>query len=91
MPRVKCYNCKKVWELGQAATNRCPGCGGIVEIYYDQARANAVVEIYNDQTPPLVQPAGVLPLIDINGFAVSFPDQRRLADVAERLLDVDSQ
>jgi len=92
MPRVKCFNCETVWELSDAATNRCPGpeCGWITEIYYDESRAKEVARIYNSQDPSLPQ-SGVCPLEGINGYSVSFPDQGRLAEVAERLLDADSR
>lgn len=88
MPEVKCANpaCGHVWELGTASTNRCPKCDWITEIYYDKQKAEQVAEVYNDQSPVLIQPAGVLPLIGINGYSVSFPDQGRLAEIADRLL-----
>ncbi|MCH8965223.1 MAG: hypothetical protein IIB58_09705 [Planctomycetes bacterium] len=58
-----------------------------MEIYYHQAEADDVTAIYNDQSPPLPEPSGVAPLIGINGFSVSFPDQDRLAQVARQILD----
>lgn len=93
MPRVKCFNCGMIWELSDAATNRCPRpeCGWITEIYYDESRAKEVAKIYNSQSPPLPKESGVCPLEGINGYSVSFPDQGRLAEVAERLLDADSR
>ena len=89
MAKIKCYHCSKEWELGTATTNRCPECGWITEIYYDESQAKRVAEIYNDQDPPLMEQeqSGVEPLIGINGYSVSFPDQGRLSDVAEQLLD----
>jgi len=87
MAKVKCANCKTEWELGTATTNRCPQCQWITEIYYDENQANHVASIYNERDPPLPQLSGVQPLIGINGYSVSFPDEGRLAEVAERLLD----
>jgi len=87
MAEIQCYHCGERWALGAATTNRCPKCGWIVEIYYDQKQADAVASIYNDQAPPLPEPSGVKPLIGINGFSVSFPDQDRLAQVAREILD----
>ena len=87
MAEIQCFHCQKKWPLGTATTNRCPKCGWIVEIYYDQDEANDVAEIYNNQAPPPPKPSGVEPLIGINGFSVSFPDQDRLAHVAREILD----
>lgn len=87
MAEIQCFHCKERWPLGTATTNRCPKCGWIVEIYYRQDEADAVANIYNNQAPPLREPSGVAPLIDMNGFSVSFPDQDRLAQVARQILD----
>jgi len=87
MAEIKCFHCETAWPLGTAATNRCPSCGWIVEIYYDRSEADDVAAIYNDQTPPPPERSGVVPLIGINGFAVSFSDQDKLAQVAREILD----
>ena len=89
MAKVKCANgkCGKTWELGTATSNRCPGCGWITEIYYDESQAKQVAALYNDQAPPCIPPSGVLPLIEMNGYSVSFPDEGRLAEIADKLLD----
>ena len=91
MVRVTCFNCEESWELSTATTNRCPKCGWIAEIYYDEAKAEEVRDIYNGQGP-LPQPAGVLPLVGIDGYSVFFPpDEARLAKLAEKLLDEHSE
>ena len=87
MAEIQCFHCNERWPLGTATTNRCPKCGWIVEIYYQQDEADAVAAIYNDQAPPPPEPSGVAPLIGINGFSVSFSDQDRLAQVAREILD----
>jgi hypothetical protein len=88
MATVTCYNCRTGWDLSSAMSNRCPVCGWITEIYYEQAEAERVADIYNRQEPPLPKPSGVMPLEGINGYSVSFPDQGRLGEVAEQLLDL---
>lgn len=91
MAEIECSNCDTRWNLGTATTNRCPKCGWLVEIYYDRDDADEVARIYNEQAPVPVdgQRAGVRALHGINGFAVSFADQRRLAELAERLMNVE--
>lgn len=88
MAQIQCFICNHKWDLGSATTNRCPNCGAIQEIYYDRDKAEAVARIYNEQSPPLPQPSGVNPLIDMDAYSVSFPDQGRLAEVAEKLIDI---
>ena len=87
MAEIQCFHCQERWPLGTATTNRCPKCGWIVEIYYQQDEANDIAAIYNGQAPSLPEPSGVMPLIGMNGFSVSFPDQGRLAQVAREILD----
>lgn len=92
MAKIKCFHCKKTWPLGTADTNRCPGCGWIVEIYYDRNKADRVARTYNEQDPPSsCDYSGVEALLGVNGFSVSFPDQGRLAEVAAKLLDQESE
>ena len=86
MAQIQCFHCRARWDLATADTNRCPRCGWVQEIYYDEAEAAHVVKVYNEEGPPLPEPAGFCPLIGTPGYSVSFPDQRRLARVAERLL-----
>lgn len=87
MAEIQCFHCQERWPLGTATTNRCPKCDWIVEIYYDRGEADAVAAIYNGHASPPAKPSGVTPLIGINGFSVSFPDQDRLAQVAREILD----
>lgn len=93
MAEIECSNCGTRWDLGTATTNRCPNakCGWLVEIYYDRADADEVARIYNEQVPvPIQSPrAGVRALLNINGFSVSFPDQGRLAAIADKLIDAE--
>jgi predicted nucleic acid-binding Zn-ribbon protein len=93
MAQIECANCAHQWDLGSAATNRCPKCGWIAEIYYDLAEANRVKDLYNEQSAPgsTGNVADVRKLIDINGFSVSFPDEGRLAEVAKILLEQSSE
>lgn len=86
--RVTCFHCGTTRDLASATTNRCPQCGWITETYFDRNEANQVAKIYNQYDPPIANKAGVRRLLGIKGYSVSFPDQRRLADVAEQLLDV---
>lgn len=87
MAEIRCFHCKKTWALGTAHTNHCPDCGWVTEIYYDEAEAKRVADLYNSQSPPLPEPSGFEKLIGINGYAVAFPDQGRLATTLGQLLD----
>jgi len=85
MIKVKCFNCKESWNLSTANTNRCPECGWIIEIYYDKIKVEAVRDIYNKHVSNyLTQFAGVLPLIGLDGYSISFPpDEARLIELLE--------
>ena len=87
MPEIECFHCQHRWLLGDTTTNRCPQCGWVIEIYYDQGDANRAADIYNTSLPPSMAPSGVCPLHDINGYAVAFPDQGRLAEIADQLVN----
>jgi predicted nucleic acid-binding Zn-ribbon protein len=87
MAQIECANCSEKWDLGTAVTNRCPNCGWITEIYYDESEAIRVRDIYNETLRPNSSIAGVRKLIAINGYSVSFPDEGRLREVAESLLE----
>ena len=50
------------------------------------AEAQRVADTYNDGLPPSLAPASWEPLIKANGFAVAFPDQGRLAELAAQLI-----
>ena len=88
MTQIECFNCQTKWDLATATTSRCPTCGWIHEIYYKRDQAEAVSRIYNSYSPPLAHPSGVRPLVGDDGYSVSFPDQDRLAAVAEQLIDI---
>ena len=92
MAQIECANtnCSTKWDLGTATTNRCPKCGWIAEIYYDQKEAERVSNLYNEQSAT-GNGTGVRPLIGINGFSVSFEDEGRLAEVAKILLEQGSE
>jgi predicted RNA-binding Zn-ribbon protein involved in translation (DUF1610 family) len=85
MAQIKCFHCNHEWDLGTTTTNRCPECGWIVEIYYSRDEAEEVAKIYNETATNLAH-SGVRPLIGINGYAVAFPDQGHLSEIADRLL-----
>jgi len=85
MVQIECFNCRHKWPLGDVTTNRCPKCDWILEIYYDKAEADEVAKIYNEGNHTSSR-AGVLSLIGIKGHAVAFPDQGRLAEIADKLV-----
>ena len=87
MAEIECFHCQHKWPLGDTTTNRCPQCDWVIEIYYDRDEADRVADIYNTARPPSMDAAGVLPLRDINGYAIAFPDQGRLADIADQLVN----
>ena len=82
MAKVTCFHCNTTWDLASATTNRCPKCGWITEIFYDKKEADEITKLYNSQQPPPPAPSGICPLVGLEGFSASFPDQSRLADVA---------
>ena len=86
MAQIECFHCGTRWDVGSSDTSRCPTCGWVHEVYSDRARAERVAKVYNEQGPPLPDPSGVRPLIGMHGYSVSFPDQDRLAQVADRLM-----
>jgi hypothetical protein len=92
MAQIECANpkCGTKWELGKAATNRCPACGWIAEVYYDKDEADRVSKVYNEGSAN-GNGAGVRSLIGINGYSVSFEDEVRLAEVAKILLEQGSE
>jgi len=59
MAEIKCSHCKHPRPLGSAATNRCPNCNWIVEIYTSHEEAERVAQIYNEQKPTQQDVAGV--------------------------------
>lgn len=92
MAQIECANpkCGTKWNLGDATTNRCPHCGWIAEVYYNQAEADRVSRLYNEGSVN-GSGAGVRPLIGIDGYSVSFEDEGRLAEVAKILLEQGSE
>jgi hypothetical protein len=85
MAQIECFHCRHKWDLGTTSTNQCPNCHWIIEIYYDDAEAQEVARIYNN-TASNLPPSGIRPLIGINGYAVAFPDQGHLSEIADQLL-----
>ncbi len=86
MADIVCAVCDHRWPLAGAATNRCPECDAVVEIYYSRDEADRVAGVYNGALANGKPVSGVRPLIGINGFAVAFPDSGLLAEIADRLV-----
>jgi hypothetical protein len=84
---VMCPYCKTDLDLAEIA-GRCPtrDCGAVFEVYYDQAEAQAVADLYNHREPPVVPPAHVRKFTDASGWVVFFRDEGRLAEIAQQLL-----
>jgi len=91
--KIRCFNGGTTWNLWTSTSNRCPKCDWIQEVYYSRRMADDVADTYNDEQPPLNggERAGVRRLVGLKGFSVSFPDQDRLLQLADKLLDVESQ
>ena len=87
MIEVQCFHCRTRWPLATASSNRCPHCGWVTEVYYDHHDADEISATYNSLSPALPEPSGVLPLVGIDAFSVSFPEQLRIADAVCKVLE----
>jgi hypothetical protein len=87
MIELECFHCRTRWPLASASSNRCPQCGWVTEVYYDHDDAEKISETYNSLSPELPEPSGVLPLVGLEAFSVSFPEQSRIADAVFKVLE----